>query len=246
MERSTVVLELLQVRPCEASWHVLVEPLFSLLQASSQALTPAPDAMEVEEATNPGEYVEMLCLNVLRSLAQEEAIVAKGAFSVPAVVASLQGAASTQVRNGALLVLAALAQHGGSTVLEDILPVFTTMAGHDDDYSYAVIEQTVRSIVPSALQGGTSAEEVLQLLLGALPEVPPHRQIPLFSAVVSSLGPGLALFMVPTLEFQRHWKLKHSKDSSGPPPPTPDPFCHALFEAFSAEEQAQAQPKPQA
>lgn len=113
---------------------------------------------------------------------------------------------SPQVRNSALLLVAALATVTPELVLHSLMPIFTFMGANllrqDDDFSAYVVKQTMESIIPCLLSSlrkgkGGPFTEVSKLLLSfaaAFKHIPPNRRLDLFISLANRVDPSEYLF----------------------------------------------------
>ncbi|KAJ2807696.1 snoRNA-binding rRNA-processing protein utp10 [Coemansia guatemalensis] len=140
--------------------------------------------------------------------------VAESAVRVDAVVQALRASESPQTHNQALLLLAAIAAQHPDVVLHHVMALFTFMGANvvrqDDAYSFHVMEHSLRTIVPALVRAHTTraaqvahAGPVLRVFVDALTHIPRHRRMPLFTALVSALGPAYAA-PVAALLLEKH------------------------------------------
>ncbi|KAJ2077855.1 snoRNA-binding rRNA-processing protein utp10 [Coemansia sp. RSA 988] len=140
--------------------------------------------------------------------------VAESAVRVDAVVQALRASDSPQTHNQALLLLAAVAEQHPDVVLHHVMALFTFMGANvvrqDDAYSFHVMEHSLRTIVPALVRTHTTraaqvayAGPVLRVFVDALTHIPRHRRMPLFTALVSALGPAYAA-PVAALLLEKH------------------------------------------
>ncbi|KAJ5379781.1 U3 small nucleolar RNA-associated protein 10 [Penicillium cataractarum] len=123
---------------------------------------------------------------------------------------------SPQVQNAALLLVAGLSVIAPELVLHSVMPIFTFMGSSvlrkDDDYSVAVIDQTIDQVVPALIQSlrnqkrdivsGTS--ELLLSFTAAFEHIPSHRRLRLFHALITKLGTQDFLFAVLAMLANRY------------------------------------------
>ena len=82
----------------------------------------------------------------------------EGGVDMQALVSCIRSAVSPQTRHEALNCLVELARSKPKTVLKHVMAVFAFLGesawSHDDQYSFHVIEHTIKSVIPPLLENG--------------------------------------------------------------------------------------------
>ncbi|XP_029953325.1 HEAT repeat-containing protein 1-like [Salarias fasciatus] len=228
-QRVTLILELLQFKKKLRRAQTLVPVLFSLLARSQEPCS--------EDHTNM-EYTKQLLLSCLLNICNR--LVAEGGakaaelleeeqFSVELVVQCVRASDVPQTHHHALLLLGAVAAIFPEKVLHNIMPIFTFMGANvlrlDDVYSFRVIENTLRAVIPALIQAhrrpdGSSpthlvavVTRIMHVFVDALPHVPAHRRLPVLSELVTTLGPAHFLWVLMLLLFKQHAALSSGSTS---------------------------------
>ncbi|KAL6940212.1 hypothetical protein ACO0QE_004108 [Hanseniaspora vineae] len=159
------------------------------------------------------------------------------------VVSAIRSSPSPQVQNKLLLVIAALATLSPEMILHSVMPIFTFMGAHtirqDDEYSTHVVENTIKAVVPALMSSSGSKKNELDFLLttfaAAFPHVPKHRRVKLFTTLINTLNPELAvspfLFLIGeqySTSVQK-FKISESKEFIA--------FCRSFLSKLPAVEQ---------
>lgn len=120
-------------------------------------------------------------------------------LNVELIVQCIRFSVSTDTHRRALLILAQAANIVPSIVMHNMMPIFTFMGTsslfrRDDSYSFQVIHQTIKNIVPTLIKCETGDKELLtklaqvcQVFVDALPDLPEHRRLPLFTQLASTI-----------------------------------------------------------
>lgn len=120
-------------------------------------------------------------------------------LNVELIVQCIRFSVSTDTHRRALLILALAANIVPNIVMHNMMPIFTFMGTsslfrRDDSYSFQVIHQTIKSIVPTLIKCETGEKELLgklsqvcQVFVDALPDLPEHRRLPLFTQLASTI-----------------------------------------------------------
>ncbi|KAL6058638.1 snoRNA-binding rRNA-processing protein utp10 [Balamuthia mandrillaris] len=115
-----------------------------------------------------------------------------------------------QTHNKALLLLAGIAQLFPRLVLDNIMPIFTFMGAttirQDDNYTFQVIQKTLKSIIPPILAEGMSLKGLLQIFVDNIEHIPAHRRTILFAMLLQTLSldylaPALLLLFAKQVRF---------------------------------------------
>eukprot|EP00960_Hanusia_phi_P017787 524063-Hanusia_phi.AAC.1 len=108
-----------------------------------------------------------------------------------AIVRCLRRAQVPQTRHDALILLQALTAAQPRQVLQHVMSVFSFLGEsglvHDDHYSFLVIEQTLKNVVPPLIACGMEEEELLQVFVQSLLLIPAHRRMRLYSNLLMLL-----------------------------------------------------------
>ncbi|KAK4328191.1 hypothetical protein Pmani_001398 [Petrolisthes manimaculis] len=130
------------------------------------------------------------------------------------VVQCVRASHSPDTHRRAMLILAFAARIHPDAVIQKVMPIFTFMGTslmwRDDSYSFQVIHQTIESIIPTLVK--CESEEPLELRLGrvcqvfvdALPDVPQHRRLTLFTQLATTLDPARHLWIILALLADSH------------------------------------------
>lgn len=157
------------------------------------------------------------------------------------LVDCVQKTASPQVQNGALMMIAALADIAPEVVLHSVMPIFTFMGSsvlrQNDDYSAHVISQTIREVIPLLItslrkdEGNpvTGAAELLLSFVAAYEHIPVHRRKGLFISLVQTLGAEDFLFALLIMLVDKYGVNDDVKS-----------FAAELTNAFSVDVQLQS------
>ncbi|XP_033103567.1 HEAT repeat-containing protein 1-like [Anneissia japonica] len=224
-QRITYVMELLQQRKIKHidDPELLTPCLFTVLQRCLN-VAKSEDHSSVE-------YLQQLVLTLLQNLCLylspdgesiPSDVLSEDQINVELVVQCVRVSDNPQTQNHALLLLGTLAKLFPERVLHNIMSIFTFMGAHllrqDDNYSFQVIQRTVQTIIPTlvkasdtetpegTLTGGTDnvVAMVLRVFVDALPHVPEHRQMMLFTELVATLGHKRYLWMLIVLLLTGH------------------------------------------
>ncbi|TGO45672.1 hypothetical protein BCON_0374g00070 [Botryotinia convoluta] len=191
-------------------------------------------------------YLQDLVLNSLLSIlkahkANPEMELDHSDIRADLLVDCVQKTASPQVQNGALLMIAALADIAPEVVLHSVMPIFTFMGSsvlrQNDDYSAHVISQTIREVIPPLItslrndKGNpvTGAAELLLSFVAAYEHIPVHRRKGLFISLVQTLGAEDFLFALLIMLVDKYGVNDDIKS-----------FSAELTNAFSVEVQLQS------
>jgi len=128
-------------------------------------------------------------------------------------------------------------------VLHGIMPVFTFMSTgilrQDDVFSFNVIEQTLKHVVPAVM--AASPEEVfprirgiIEVFVDCMAHIPAHRRLPLFADLLATVGPADFLHVFILLLLKRVVVLGSEKDLSVE---ELQKFCLSLQKRCSLEDQ---------
>ncbi|XP_063853087.1 HEAT repeat-containing protein 1-like [Scylla paramamosain] len=210
METLTVMADL--KRP----W-LLVNPLFNALQLT---LT-----LDLTSTTLLQQQVLSTLLHLLHKSIEElgeQEVARVTQVSVEVVVQVVRASLSHDTQRRALQLLAVAARLVPESVLHNMMAIFTFMGTsllrRDDAYSFQVIHQTIEAIVPTLIKfqgAGVEARlaQVCQVFVDALPDLPHHRRLPLFTQLANTLQPDDNLWLLLALLADSH--VTRSGGSSG-------------------------------
>ncbi|KAJ9574702.1 hypothetical protein L9F63_008137, partial [Diploptera punctata] len=213
--RGVTLLEWIQSKKKLQSTHLLLAPLFSILNK----------CLQFEEQA-PVEYTKQLVLSCILHCCQKlspdglpiEKTVLQ-AFNVEAIVQCIRASPNPQTHHHALLVLAHVAGMMPEQVLHNIMAIFTFMGSsilrQDDAYSYQVISKIVETIVPILVkvnEGVTSCSaemdgavcSVLRVFADTVLDVPLHRRLHLYQKLLTTLEPDNSLWLFICLVLEGH------------------------------------------
>ncbi|KAJ3173673.1 HEAT repeat-containing protein 1 [Geranomyces variabilis] len=197
--RLSTVLEMMEYKHDVAGKHNLVGPLFDLLSNILNA--------EISNIPVSVEYVKQLIFSVTLALFKD--IKDKGlqidesTLRVELIVQCLRVTDNPQTHSSALLLMATIATVFPESVLLNIMPVFTFMGANvlrqDDNYSFHVIQQTLKTVIPPLVRRYEGADgsrnsmlrevkPIIGVFVDALSHIPKHRRLRLFTELVSTLG----------------------------------------------------------
>ncbi|XP_071954262.1 HEAT repeat-containing protein 1-like [Antedon mediterranea] len=220
LQRITYIIEIIQQRKIKyiEDAQLLMPWLFAVLQ---RCLNVA-----LKEELSSVEYLQQLVLTLLQNLCLHLSddgesispdIISEDQINVELVVQCVRASDNPQTQNHALLFLGTLAKLFSERVLHNIMSIFTFMGAHllrqDDNYSFQVIQRTIQTIIPTLVkandsktsEGALTSESdsnvamVLRVFVDALPHVPEHRQMMLFTELITTLGHERYLWMLVVL-----------------------------------------------
>lgn len=194
------VLESMQSRTLGMS-AALVAALFGVVRAAvSLSASPLFNA----------EYLLQLALQSLCSLFDHVTVLPADVAQVvraDTIVGAIKASSNTQTINHAILLLARFARLDAELVLHNIMPIFTfvglNVLQRDDRFTLAVVEQTLRSIIPSFVSAVRpkvvndrdarlalwhETRSLLRIFSDAATHIPRHRRHVFFRLLVDVLG----------------------------------------------------------
>ncbi|KAJ3184550.1 HEAT repeat-containing protein 1 [Geranomyces variabilis] len=197
--RLSTVLEMMEYKHDVAGKHNLVGPLFDLLSNILNA--------EISSIPVSVEYVKQLIFSVTLALFKDikdnGLQIDESTLRVELIVQCLRVTDNPQTHSSALLLMATIATVFPESVLLNIMPVFTFMGANvlrqDDNYSFHVIQQTLKTVIPPLVQRYEGADgshnsmlrevkPIIGVFVDALSHIPKHRRLRLFTELVSTLG----------------------------------------------------------
>ncbi|KAL5520451.1 hypothetical protein ACEPAG_9675 [Sanghuangporus baumii] len=146
----------------------------------------------------------MACLESSISHIEELPNGTSNAIRTDVLIELMRTSENPQTFNQALLLLASFAKLSASSVLHNVMPIFTFMGSNifhrDDSYSLKVIQKTIESIVPVAtssmkekyetrLDLYIGSRQLLRTFTDASTHIPRHRRSSFFTHLVDVLGP---------------------------------------------------------
>ena len=250
VSEAVIVLDALQTHQDPAGMLALLPRLFKVLAAVNES---KPSAFGAEDGD---ESLMQSLLGALLALLQaaRAASGAKGktgkkeakdyGVDMHALVLCIRTAASPQTRHEALNCLVELAHSQPKMVLTHVMTIFTFLSERglvqDDQYSFHVIEHTIKSIVPPLVENGMEPLVLLRVFVNSLPSIPVHRRLRLITTLLMLLEEGNALQAFLTLLLART-KISTTKDAAGSPGVMQEgeliSFGVALFGQFPLEKQ---------
>lgn len=209
-KRVLILLEMVQGRKAIEDVSLLVAPLYALLKRSLE-LGSSPHA----------EYLRQCVLTALQAHA-----LSPPAHELASLVKCLRVSQSAQAQQLVLGLLNLAAREYPEEVLHNVTSVFTFMGAsllrQDDNYSFQAVMQTVETVVPALLQAcagddrkaaestqGVSSLEsavasVTRVFVGAFPDIPEHRRLPLFAKLAATLGATDHLWVLAAQMAEHH------------------------------------------
>ncbi|KAJ3161658.1 HEAT repeat-containing protein 1 [Geranomyces michiganensis] len=197
--RLSTVLEMMEYKQDVVGKHNLVGPLFDLLSSILNA--------EISSIPVSVEYVKQLIFSVTLALFKDikdnGLQIDESTLRVELIVQCLRVTDNPQTHSAALLLMATIATVFPESVLLNIMPVFTFMGANvlrqDDNYSFHVIQQTLKMIIPPLVQryetddGSRNimlreVKPIVGVFVDALSHIPKHRRLRLFTELVATLG----------------------------------------------------------
>lgn len=198
-KKITVFLELIQNKSKLHNKEVLVPELFNLLNKS----------LDFDSQASV-EYLRQLILSAIYSCCQQlgPTGVDERQFQVELIVQCIRTSTNAKTHHQSLLLLNLAATMFPDYVLSNVMSIFTFMGSslirQDDSYSFQVISQTIETIVPSLLEASNQQTEtegiqvvasVIRVFVDSLSDIPGHRQLPLFTKLITTLGPSHYLWI---------------------------------------------------
>ncbi|GIX96595.1 HEAT repeat-containing protein 1 [Caerostris darwini] len=187
-----VLLELIQNKSKLEKRKELIPELFNLLNQT----------MSFDSYASV-EYVKQLILSTIHNCCQhlENGELDERQFQVELIVQCIRCSSNPSTHHQSLLLLNLAAKMFPNYVLNNVMSIFTFMGSslvrQDDSYSFQVISQTIETIVPSLLAASSYQKDneaiqivasVIRVFVDSLSDIPQHRQLPLFSKLISTLG----------------------------------------------------------
>lgn len=213
------LLELLQNRTKQLkNFHELVPLLFDILDNCLRAL-PEWNV----------EYVKQILLSLLLDICQNitkdgKSLKAFGLsesqFKPELVVKCIKESENPQTHHHALLLLAQLALMTPDQVLTDMMEIFTfvgtTLARHEDSYSFQIIAKIIENIVPKITKTKRNDNEIISILkifASIVLNVPEHRRLMIFDKLLRTMGEDQFLWIFVGLVLQQQ-VVNHKKGAA--------------------------------
>ncbi|XP_075213334.1 HEAT repeat containing 1 homolog l(2)k09022 isoform X2 [Lycorma delicatula] len=191
-QKGISLLELIQDKKKLTNVQQLVSPLFDVLKR----------CLEFEEQS-PVEYAKQLLLatilHVCQKLSGEDKLkdIPKHIIQVELIVQCIRASQNPQTHHHAMLVLVEIAAFVPDKVLHDIMPIFTFVGSSvlrmDDAYSFQIILKIIETVIPILVQNVKkkedtfSVQQVLQVFVDALLDIPEHRRLTLLLKLITTL-----------------------------------------------------------
>ncbi|KAG8191512.1 hypothetical protein JTE90_019576 [Oedothorax gibbosus] len=198
-KKTTVLLEIIQNKSKLDKREILVQDLFNLLNKTLN-----------HDKESSVEYLRQLILSTIYNCCQnlENERLDESQFQVEYIVQCIRSSTNPKTHYLSLLLLNLAATMFPDYVLNNVMSIFTFMGSslvrQDDSYSFQVISQTIETIVPSLLKASKFRNEndamqvvaaVIRVFVDSLPDIPKHRQLPLFSKLITTLDPSQYLWV---------------------------------------------------
>ncbi|TPX61884.1 hypothetical protein PhCBS80983_g00809 [Powellomyces hirtus] len=213
--RLSTVLEMMEYKHDIESKHNLVGPLFDLLNSILNAeLSNIPVSIE---------YVKQLIFSVTLSLFKDikknGLEIDEATLRVELIVQCIRVTDNPQTHNASLLLMATIATVYPESVLLNIMPVFTFMGANvlrqDDNYSFHVIQQTLKTVIPPLVQRYQAEDgsritmlrevkPIMGVFVDALTHIPKHRRLRLFTELITTLGADTFLDAIVLMLLAKH------------------------------------------
>lgn len=200
-EKITILLELLQGETNLLKKEILIPELFTLLQKSINY-----------EDESSAEYIKQLILSAIHNCYEELSSVSRQKFEhdfrVEIVTLCIRTSTNPKTHHQAFLLLNLAATMFPDRVLENVMSIFVFMGSNlvrqDDSYSFQVLSQIIETIMPSLLEASNQQTKtdgyqvvasVIRVFVDSLLDIPGHRQLPLFTKVITTLDPAKYLWI---------------------------------------------------
>ncbi|XP_068219610.1 HEAT repeat-containing protein 1-like [Palaemon carinicauda] len=136
-------------------------------------------------------------------------------LNVELIVQCIRSSVSPDTHRRAMLILSLVADIFPDVVLHNMMSIFTFMGTsllrRDDSYSFQVIHQTIKNIVPVLIKCESGSEELLfklanvcQVFFDAFPDLPEHRRLPLFIQLANTIEVKNNLWILLALMADSH------------------------------------------
>ncbi|XP_055354273.1 HEAT repeat-containing protein 1-like [Paramacrobiotus metropolitanus] len=200
------LLELLLNKKKVTGVRRVVEELCELLKESI-VLTGDEDLMEQVEMVRQKVFavINFTVSDARNRLRPSSLKTSPRRLDIAVIVDCLRASSNIHTQLAGLALLSTLAQRLPSTILQSCMSIFSLTGSHllhkEDEYSLNMILRIIDAIVPVILQTAASTADAVraiwEVLVDALPHIPPHRRGLLFGRVVEVTGEeGLWIGMV--------------------------------------------------
>lgn len=206
-------LEFLQNKKNISDNHLLIAPLFAVLQKCLQF-----------EDQSGFEYVKQLILALLHHFCasispngEKNDLISESTFKIEPVVKCIRGTQNPQTHHHALQLLSHSAKMLPDQVLHNMMDIFTFMGSsvvrHDDAYSFQIITNIIESIIPTLTRANENRTQskrnelvlpVLKVFGDIILDVPEHRRLPLYTKLLDTLGANEYLWMFLIILIESH------------------------------------------
>ncbi|XP_045600179.2 HEAT repeat-containing protein 1 [Procambarus clarkii] len=146
-------------------------------------------------------------------------------LNVELIVQCIRSSVNSDTHRRAMLILALAAKISSEAVMHNMMSIFTFMGTsllrRDDSYSFQVIHQTIQSIVPALIKSETEENllvklaQVCQVFVDALPDLPEHRRLALFTQLASTIDANKNLWIILALMADAHVMRGSIIDAAG-------------------------------
>lgn len=188
-----IVLDALQAHQDPVHMLELMPCLFKVLGAVNESRPATLGAQDGDESLTQSLLGAILTL--LQTSREKAEASGKGkkdakdqGVDMQALVTCIRSVVSPQTRHEALNCLIELARSHPKSVLQHIMSVFTFLGQsglvHDDQYSFHVIEHTIKSVIPPLVDNGMQPMVLLRVFVDAIPSIPTHRRLRLFTTLL--------------------------------------------------------------
>lgn len=216
------MLEYLQTKTELRNAHLLLPKLFAVLKRCLQF----DDQSLVEYTKQLVLGCMLLCCRLIspQGVAKRDLIPDK-VFEIELVVECIRGTQNPQTHHHALQLLSYTAAMIPESVLQNMMNIFTfvgsSVVRRDDAYTYQVISNIIRSIIPTLIrsQAGRAEDQqheavlpVLRVFADIILDVPEHRRLRLYEDLLNTLGARQYLWMFLAALFESHVR-NFNKDS---------------------------------
>lgn len=206
-------LEFLQNKQDIPDAHLLISPLFAVLQKCLQF-----------EDQSSVEYAKQLVLALIHHLCvliapdgQKTNLISEKTFKIEPVVKCIRGTQNPQTHHHALQLLSHSAKMLPDQVLHNMIDIFTFMGSsvvrHDDAYSFQIISNIIESIIPTLTKVNENKSEaarnklvipVLKVFSDIILDVPQHRRLLLYVKLLDTLDANEYLWMFLLILIESH------------------------------------------
>lgn len=202
-----LMLETIGVMASLSRPWLLVGPLCQCLQRTLTLDTVITDIVQ-QQILSALLHLLQMSLNELGDGVSKEV-----QLNIELIVQCIRSSVSPDTHRRAMLILAFAAKISPDAVLHNMMSIFTFMGTsllrRDDSYSFQVIHQTIQSIVPTlikheAKENLVKLAQVCQVFVDALPDLPEHRRLPLFTQLATTTDASKYLWIIIALLADSH------------------------------------------